>query len=73
MAIEFAKRGADLVLVSRSEEKLKAALKNVEVLPVCLSHILIYLGGSCIAGADLHVSQCRFVKSRRSKKGNHFL
>ena len=32
IAIEFAKRGADVVLVSRSEEKLKLALKNVEVL-----------------------------------------
>jgi len=31
MGVEFAKRGADVVLVSRSEEKLKLALQNVEV------------------------------------------
>ena len=32
MGIELAKRGADIVLVSRSEEKLKLALQKVEVL-----------------------------------------
>jgi short-subunit dehydrogenase len=32
MAIDFAKKGADIVLVSRSEEKLKLALEKVEVL-----------------------------------------
>lgn len=31
MAIDFAKKGADIVLVSRSEEKLKLALEKVEV------------------------------------------
>lgn len=31
MGVEFAKRDADVVLVSRSEEKLKLALQNVEV------------------------------------------
>jgi short-subunit dehydrogenase len=31
MAIDFAKKGADIVLVSRSEEKLKVALEKVEV------------------------------------------
>ena len=31
MGIEFAKKGADIVLVSRSEEKLKLALQKVEV------------------------------------------
>lgn len=31
MGIEFAKKGADVVLVSRSEEKLKLALQKVEV------------------------------------------
>jgi NAD(P)-dependent dehydrogenase (short-subunit alcohol dehydrogenase family) len=31
MAIDFAKKGANLVLVSRSEEKLKLALNKVEV------------------------------------------
>jgi 3-dehydrosphinganine reductase len=31
MAVEFTKRGADVVLVSRSEEKLKLALHKVEV------------------------------------------
>jgi len=31
MGIEFAKKGADIVLVSRSEEKLKLALAKVEV------------------------------------------
>lgn len=36
MGMEFAKRGADVVLVSRSEEKLKLALKNVEVYISCL-------------------------------------
>lgn len=37
MGTEFAKRGADVVLVSRSEEKLKLALKNVEVYIPCLA------------------------------------
>jgi len=32
MAIDFAKKGADIVLVSRSEEKLKLALEKLEVL-----------------------------------------
>jgi short-subunit dehydrogenase len=31
MAIEFAKKGADIILVSRSEEKLKLAISKVEV------------------------------------------
>jgi short-subunit dehydrogenase len=31
MGIEFAKKGADIVLVSRSAEKLKVALQKVEV------------------------------------------
>ena len=31
MAIDFAKKGADIILVSRSEEKLKLALEKVEV------------------------------------------
>ena len=31
MAICLAKKGADIVIVSRSEEKLKAALRKVEV------------------------------------------
>ena len=31
MAIDFAKKGADIVLVSRSEDKLKLALEKVEV------------------------------------------
>jgi len=31
VGIEFAKKGADIVLVSRSEEKLKLALAKVEV------------------------------------------
>jgi short-subunit dehydrogenase len=31
MAIEFAKKGADVVIVSRSEEKLKKALEKIEV------------------------------------------
>ena len=31
MGIEFAKKGADVVLVSRSEEKLKIALQKLEV------------------------------------------
>jgi short-subunit dehydrogenase len=31
MGVEFAKKGADVVLVSRSVEKLTIALKNVEV------------------------------------------
>jgi short-subunit dehydrogenase len=31
MGTEFAKKGADVVLVSRSEEKLKLALQKVEV------------------------------------------
>jgi short-subunit dehydrogenase len=31
MAVEFAKRGADVVLVSRSVDKLKLALQKVEV------------------------------------------
>ena len=31
VGIEFAKKGADIVLVSRSEEKLKLALQKVEV------------------------------------------
>jgi short-subunit dehydrogenase len=32
MAIEFAKKGADVVIVSRSEEKLKTALARIEAL-----------------------------------------
>ena len=36
MGVEFAKRGADVVLVSRSEEKLKLALQNVEVSPLLM-------------------------------------
>jgi short-subunit dehydrogenase len=31
MGVELAKRGADILLVSRSEEKLKVALSKVEV------------------------------------------
>jgi short-subunit dehydrogenase len=31
MAIQLAQKGADIVLVSRSEDKLKKALANVEV------------------------------------------
>jgi short-subunit dehydrogenase len=31
MGMEFAKKGADVVLVSRSAEKLKIALEKVEV------------------------------------------
>ena len=31
MAIDFAKKGADIKLVSRSEEKLKEALEKVSV------------------------------------------
>jgi short-subunit dehydrogenase len=31
MAIDFAKNGADIVLVSRNEEKLRVALAKVEV------------------------------------------
>jgi short-subunit dehydrogenase len=31
MAVEFAKKGADIILVSRSEEKLKLAISKVEV------------------------------------------
>ena len=34
MGIELAKKGADIVLVSRSAEKLKIALQKVEVRPV---------------------------------------
>ena len=37
MAIDFAKKGADLVLVARNEEKLKLALKKVEVSAVGLN------------------------------------
>jgi len=32
MAIEFAKKGADVVIVSRSVEKLKKALAKIEVI-----------------------------------------
>ena len=33
MAIEFAKKGADVVIVSRSVDKLKKALEKIEVNP----------------------------------------
>jgi NADP-dependent 3-hydroxy acid dehydrogenase YdfG len=35
MGIEFAKKGADIVLVSRSEEKLKLAAAKLEVFLHC--------------------------------------
>ena len=44
MGIEFAKKGADIVLVSRSEEKLKLALQKVEV---CFPLSVILLMEGC--------------------------
>ena len=37
IGIELAKKGGDIVIVSRTEEKLKIALAKIEVLPVWLT------------------------------------
>ena len=50
MGVEFAKRGADVVLVSRSEEKLKLALQNVKVSLV-------------LTGSNGRLRGCRRIKS----------
>jgi len=52
MGVEFAKRGADVVLVSRSEEKLKLALQKVEV----LSHTTdANVGCESLTRANIHI------------------
>ena len=53
MGVEFAKKGADVVLVSRNEEKLKLALQNVEV------HIIFVVG----RGLTKRLLECRPIKS----------
>ena len=41
VAVQLAAKGANLILLSRSETKLRAALKSVEVCcPLCLGSVL---------------------------------
>ena len=63
MAVHFAQKGADIVLVSRSEEKLKKALSNVEVrdrMSMCLTTV----GCARVSGSKVYVSQCGLDRRR---------
>jgi NADP-dependent 3-hydroxy acid dehydrogenase YdfG len=70
MAIDFAKKGADIVLVSRSEEKLKHALLKVEVFfTLCLLNV----GCTSISRSKVHFLLGEFDQCGGSKESDHFL
>jgi hypothetical protein len=70
MAIDFAKKGADIVLVSRSEEKLKLALGKVEV---SIPNLIFNVGRPRITRAEVWLSYRGSHQCRGSKRSNYIL
>jgi NAD(P)-dependent dehydrogenase (short-subunit alcohol dehydrogenase family) len=71
MGIEFAKKGADIVLVSRSTEKLKIALQKVEVHGVLFASD--HIGCPGLTRAEIRISRCGFDHCRGSAKSYYIM
>ena len=72
MGIEFAKKGADVVLVARDVEKLKLAVNKVEV-AVSMARVLMYAGCKSIARAENQFSERGSDCCRGGSEGVHVM